>query len=180
MNGCGFPVPAGRGGNRQGLQPRCFVPPISRAVRYAANRGVPTARHRFIFSEQGLKPLPIVVQSLRDEAAPKPRTFAKLQAQGQMPLGKSASTEFVPEGDAHVHVSMGDGRMREKLLCGLCGLLFQTLARIIHPMPARLTPPRLQHSGAWARRPPPKSPCLCDTMFHFKIVLSRRHKGTEK
>ncbi|MFA5205893.1 MAG: hypothetical protein WC708_15965, partial [Lentisphaeria bacterium] len=39
----------------------------------------------FHFSEQGLKPLPIFIQSLRDEAAPKPRTFAKLQVPAASP-----------------------------------------------------------------------------------------------
>ncbi|MFA5204997.1 MAG: hypothetical protein WC708_11405, partial [Lentisphaeria bacterium] len=33
----------------------------------------------FHFSEQGLKPLPIFIQSLRDEATPKSCTCAKLQ-----------------------------------------------------------------------------------------------------
>ncbi|MFA5203501.1 MAG: hypothetical protein WC708_03770, partial [Lentisphaeria bacterium] len=49
----------------------------------------------FHFSEQGLKPLPIFIQSLRDEAAPKPRTYAKLPGacwrQKQRPYGTTCA-----------------------------------------------------------------------------------------
>jgi len=57
-------------------------PPISfcRQVRGESRRtyGTPS----FHFPEQGLKPLPIFIQSLRDEAAPHNQTCAKLNKKG--------------------------------------------------------------------------------------------------
>jgi len=100
LNGYGFPVPAGRGGNRQGLQP-LFCPPPHCACRQGRGESRRTyGTPSFHFSEQGLKPLPIFIQSLRDETAPNPRTCAKLQERVQFtrPLGRQLTPPLCRAG----------------------------------------------------------------------------------